>query len=65
MRFRYVPLATRRPIFPLGGAQVRYRPLIPIQIAGPLGSRTLDANLDTGSDDTIFPPIWHPAWAST
>jgi len=45
MRFRYVPLATRRPVFPLGGSQVRYRPLIPIEIVGHLGSRTLDANL--------------------
>ncbi|MFI5456291.1 MAG: hypothetical protein ACHRXM_12660 [Isosphaerales bacterium] len=55
-----MPLATRRPIFPLGGAQIRYRPLIPIQIAGPLGSRTLDADLDTGSDDTIFPAYLAP-----
>jgi hypothetical protein len=60
MRFRYLPLSTRRPIFPLGGARVRYRPLIRIQIAAPLGSRILDANLDTGSDDTVFPAYLAP-----
>jgi hypothetical protein len=55
MRFRYVPLATTRPIYPLGGAWVRHRPLLAIEIAGPLGSRFLDAVLDSGADDTIFP----------
>ena len=48
-------LATQRPVYPLGGARVRHRPVIPIQIIGPLGSRMLSANLDSGSDDTLFP----------
>ena len=48
-------LATQRPVFPLGGARIRHRPIIPIQIIGPLGSRMLSANLDCGSDDTLFP----------
>lgn len=55
-----MPLVTRRPVFPFGGAKIRYRPLIPIHIAGPLGTRTLDANLDSGSDDTIFPESLAP-----
>jgi hypothetical protein len=55
MRFPYVALPTRRPVYPLGGVQVRHRPLVPIQIGGPSGMRSLDANLDTGSDDTLFP----------
>jgi hypothetical protein len=55
MRFRYVSLSTRRPVFPLGGIRVRHRPLLPTQITGPLGFRTLDVNLDSGSDDTLFP----------
>jgi hypothetical protein len=55
MRFRYVSLPTRRPVYPLGGAGVRHRPIVPIQVAGPGGSRTLDANLDSGSDDTLLP----------
>ncbi len=60
MRFRYVALTTRRPVFPLGGSQVRYRPVIPIEIGSHLGSRTFDSCLDTGSDDTIFPAYLAP-----
>jgi hypothetical protein len=28
---------------------------VPVQIIGPGGSRILDASLDTGTDDTLFP----------
>jgi hypothetical protein len=60
MRFRYAPLATRLPIYPLGGALVRHRPLLAIEIAGPLGSRVLDASVDSGADDTLFPEYLAP-----
>ena len=34
----------------------RYRPLVPLTIAGPLRRRTVNrAVVDTGSDDTVFP----------
>jgi hypothetical protein len=55
MRFQYRTLKTRRPVYPLGGRPVRYRPLVPIQVISPLGWATIDGNLDTGSDDTLFP----------
>jgi len=55
MRFTYLGLPSRRPIPSLGGAQVRHRPIIPIHLIGPAGSRMLGASLDSGSDDTLFP----------
>ncbi len=34
---------------------MRYRPVVPVRIFGPLGSRLYDGCLDCASDDTIFP----------
>jgi hypothetical protein len=34
---------------------LRYRPIIPVRVFGPLGSRLVDGCVDCGSDDTIFP----------
>jgi hypothetical protein len=53
--FPYLPLLTKTPIPSLGGATVRYRPIIPTRVFGPLGSRLHDGCLDSASDDTIFP----------
>jgi hypothetical protein len=53
--FPYLALPTRRPVTPLAGAMVRYRPIIPVRIFGPSGSRLLDGCVDCGSDDTMFP----------
>ncbi len=55
MKFPYVRLPTRRPVYPLGGVAVRFRPMLALRVAGPSGSRILDANLDSGSDDTLLP----------
>lgn len=55
LRFPYLPLATRQPIPVLGGAQVRYRPILSVRLFGPSGSRLFDGCLDCASDDTIFP----------
>jgi hypothetical protein len=55
MRFPYVRLPTRRPVYPLGGVAVRYRPMVALRVAGPSASRILDASLDSGSDDTLLP----------
>jgi hypothetical protein len=60
MRFPYLPLPSRRPIPSLGGTQVRHRPLVPVHLIGPGGSRLLDGNLDSGSDDTLFPMYLTP-----
>jgi hypothetical protein len=55
MRFPYIALPTRRPVYPLGGAMVRHRPLVAIEVRGPSGKRPLTATLDPGSDDTLLP----------
>jgi len=53
--FAYMPLPTKGPVPSLGGAAVRYRPIVPIGFSGPLGWRFIDGCLDCGSDDTILP----------
>ena len=55
MRFPYLVLPTKRAVYSLGGISARPRLVIPVQISGPLGSLVLDACLDTGTDDTLFP----------
>jgi hypothetical protein len=60
MRFPYIALPTRRPVYPLGGTQVRYRALVAVQVRGPSGARFLSATLDSGSDDTLFPAYIAP-----
>jgi hypothetical protein len=55
MRFPYVALPTRRPVYPLGGTLVRHRPLVAVQVRGPSGARSFSATLDSGSDDTLLP----------
>jgi hypothetical protein len=54
LRFTYKLLATRRAVVPLGGRWVRPRALIPITIIGPGGTFVGSAQIDTGSDDTVF-----------
>jgi hypothetical protein len=60
MRFSYVALPTRRPVYPLGGAFVRHRPLMAIEVRGPSGARPLSAILDSGADDTLLPAYLAP-----
>jgi hypothetical protein len=55
MIFPYLPLPTKAPVPSLGGAAVRYRPIIATHVCGPLGSRLFDGCVDSASDDTIFP----------
>ena len=55
LRFPYLPLSTRQPVPALGGAQVRYRPILSVRLFGPSGSRLFDGCLDCASDDTVFP----------
>src|SRR5436309_3575552 len=42
-------------VYPLGGAFLRPRPIVPIVVSGPQGFRSYDACLDIGTDDTLFP----------
>lgn len=55
VKFPYLALPTSRPISSLAGANVRFRPIIPVRILGPAGSWTGDCSVDCGTDDTIFP----------
>lgn len=55
MKFAYVQLPTSRPIYSLGGAHVRPRAIIPVQVTGSAGTVLLDCCLDNGTDDTLFP----------
>jgi hypothetical protein len=55
VKFPYVGLPTRRPVFPLGGIHVRHRPLVPVHIIRPQVLAPLDACIDSASDDTVFP----------
>jgi hypothetical protein len=54
LRFRFTHVVMNRPVLPLGGRFVRPRPLIPITLVGPLGSKLLDAIADSAADDTVF-----------
>lgn len=55
MIFPYLSLPTSRPIPSLGGARVRYRPILAVQLLAPLASRLFDGSVDCAADDTIFP----------
>jgi hypothetical protein len=55
MRFNYMALPTRQPIYPLGGLQFRYRPVLPIRVIAPRILPLVDACVDCASDDTLFP----------
>ncbi len=60
MKFPYIALPTRRPVYSLGGALVRHRPLVAVEVRGPSGTRHLTATLDCGSDDTLLPAYLAP-----
>jgi hypothetical protein len=40
----------------MSGVRVRHRPIVPIHILAPLTLPPLDACIDCGADDTVFPP---------
>ncbi len=53
--YRYRLQTRSAPVVPLGGRWSRPRPIIDVTILGPSDSRLLDALLDSGADDTVFP----------
>jgi hypothetical protein len=54
-QFRYSLIRTLTPWITLGGRWVRPRPIIEIEVAGPLDSRIVDGLIDSGADETILP----------
>ena len=57
LRFRYCPIPVPRPAVALGGRYIRPRPLVAVTLFGPASDLQLDALLDPGADDTIFPEL--------
>jgi predicted aspartyl protease len=55
MRFPYQSFPVGRPLVTLAGRSSRPRPILSVNVIGPAGRRALDALVDTGSDDTVFP----------
>ena len=55
MKFSYLRLPVRQPTPALGGRRFRYRPVVPIQILGPLTLPPVDGCIDCAADDTVFP----------
>jgi Aspartyl protease len=57
VNFAYMPLAVRQQS-PTVTGKMRYRPIVPIHILAPQMLPPLDACIDSGADDTVFPPHW-------
>ncbi|HXG08979.1 MAG TPA: hypothetical protein VNK04_04255 [Gemmataceae bacterium] len=55
LRFPYRQFPTIRPVVALAGRMQRPRPIIAVAIIGPAGTVSLDAMIDTGAGDTVFP----------
>jgi hypothetical protein len=55
MRFNYLRFPTRQPVLTLSGRTERPRTVIGLTLIGPTSTRLIEALLDTGSDDTVFP----------
>jgi hypothetical protein len=55
VKFPYLALPTRRPVYHLGGNRVRHRPIVPIRIIQPQLSPPIDGCVDSAADDTLFP----------
>jgi hypothetical protein len=53
--YPYVRVGIPNPAIALGGCLFRPRPIIPISLTGPAGTRLVRGLLDTGADDTVFP----------
>jgi hypothetical protein len=55
VRFPYLALRTRGPVYSLGGIRVRHKPVVPIHIVGPQMLPPTDSCIDSAADDTVFP----------
>jgi hypothetical protein len=55
IRLLYRKVPTTQPVVTLTGRLDRPRPLTVVAVLGPIGSMPLDATIDSGSDDTVFP----------
>jgi hypothetical protein len=54
LTFAYQRVRRNAPSVPLGGATVQPRPVIPITLIGPTGTRLTEGLLDTGADECLF-----------
>jgi hypothetical protein len=55
LTYPYKLFPTNQPVVSLGGRWVRPCPIIPVSVVGPANTRALDALLDSGANDTVFP----------
>lgn len=55
VRFRYIQVQVPHAIPTLGGSTIRPRPVILVTLVGPKGAKAVDALVDSGSDDSVFP----------
>jgi predicted aspartyl protease len=53
--FSYRRLRTKAPVVSLGGVSFRHKPIIRVILTSASVSQSVEALLDTGSDDTVFP----------
>jgi hypothetical protein len=55
MRFRYVAQQTSQPIYALGGASIRYQPIVCTLVGLVAPQLAIDCLVDSAADDTVFP----------
>jgi hypothetical protein len=53
VKFRYMAVPTKKPVPSLSGQQMRFRPVLAVQLSGVGTSQLRDGLLDTGADDTV------------
>lgn len=54
MRFAYLGLPARQPIYSLGGVSIRHRPIVPTHLMSQRQGLPIDSAIDSAADDTIF-----------
>ena len=55
MKYPFERLRTRKPVLTLGGISYRHKPLVWVRLFFGEVAQSVQALLDTGSDDTVFP----------
>jgi hypothetical protein len=55
LRYRYQLRPSNQPILTLGGRFARPRPIVAVLLRGPTGDHPVDALLDNGAEDSVFP----------
>ena len=55
LHFRYALRPSNQPVLSLGGRFSRPRPIVAVLLRGPAGDHPVDAWIDIGAEDTVFP----------